>query len=1839
MSTTSDAWGKRLLSLPSQLLRHIAESRALLLLAFLVHAYLWQGGLSAFWHDLTGSAGEVALEDKEGGLHEFPEHLASRMSREANVHPAVLMPFLLSFNMSGEPNSMPEATASILQWLRRMQTFLLLSWLIAIILLLCVHVLGDQASRPLRVMASVSTLKAAILNFYFQGFSARLTDPLVSAWAMLVIAFAQLADGGRASEGSNWAGRWSKKLLLAVLCLSYFLGGCYKLSAAGFSWMDGSVLEFYASLYMSASCLQRSAAAVRLGLCSAEEQAWSRQLFSVLCRVHAWPVLCTCGLLFELTCPLALFHPSLRALMICTAVSFHLGNLFLITLNGDRFLTWIWMLLFVLDFPSTLFNRGAEPPLRLFGTSSWTRSGLGACAEANPPWGSAWRRGRRSSRAFGVVWPSIPERTAARELSAALLACAKARNAATEGAQAVQPAQEACKLRERMGDPKGAALAACEEAKAYHSMKAQAVTRKAALNAVALAKEACDSKTEALAWHCACLAHAAAGQKLDAIKAGRQALALAREVRDVEVIGTALQALMQANGEEEKAASIAEEELMMAKKVGDRRREAYAQLKMAQAMIAQDRPRDALRRATEAAERLKEMGDLKGEAKATQLLVELQCQARRSMEASRTAKEAQRLFKEAGDMKGCVGVLQILTSLHLEAGDPHAAIQAARDQVKLFREAGFKEEEASATLGLAEMTQQTMGPRDALRLAKDAASMFSTAGDLAGQARALAQVAQMHLGLKANTNAMQAAKQAEELARKSGDEKVLISALQAVGEAYSSADRFNEGIDAAKEALQMVEKAPVKEDAARAAALACMANVQLQVAHYDVNNPGARIRPRGLKEAMKAAEEALALHRKLGDRSGEITGIQRIFHAHLLSQDGPNSLRYAREYMELAQATEHKENLGSALVSLCQGHFLCRNWDEAERANLEARAIFEKSRMHENIEVCDQIMREMKQEMERDRRPAQPMGRANAAQGAGQGYNSLLPERQSSRAQQDGVPSGGFRGVPAGGFGSSESTQASPMGFVVPSARVKARAVKAQVPQVRVTGRGHQTAPRITAATAAATLRRAMALEATRHQVQAVAAEVPASVGDRLVMVSPAAHVIAAWEVATLDMEAPEVSLPVASASPECQQVVLAQIKVYRQREGRVCRLVVLAGQRAPRISLGPPAARPSPALPGSEASAAEEKSKLQAASRSVPHEPRGGPQNDQLGAAEAVMAGRSSGILGQAHSEEAATHQLQRWLSQEDAERDAARTVLQRLHATVEVHRQRLVLLLARPPGGGEVAISRAKEVVRDLEAEASTIDLADVSQGGALLPASMRSNHAVLSQSLKETQRQCDSLNREMVQQAESNEKLVESMGGVKAANKRLLEQIRGQSAEIAHMMQQRVADEERLEAAARRHEAQRETARQNLQQQVVSIRDSSTERQWQVQQRLSEKLQKLEYGSVKLRSGLGQLGKDLQERQQTVAELFREVSGWWQVWQKDVPAQLLRPVQKNREEKLALEKRIGRAACTVSLNLGASYGLRVSMSREDLSSEPEDTSPVPHKKRRQEDADAAQPAGPAVQEQTQVPARTIRVRVLSISGETLLTLPRADRCWTMMRLKELVEAALRRPRCTQRLLLQHEDLEKDANQDFRSLAGLLPEGAAELDITLLKQEARPSALYEEAKAGRGGSCLALLQLADNQKLINHVDTASQQSVLHIAAAMRLGAACLGIAANAEFEHVNLIDRRRNWTALHWAVFSNMPDVCTAILSRKDFREGGHRDDSGETALDRAIEAGYRECIFAMVPLLSTKALLSSSLPMPVLINPEDRERIHAVAHGDKDIAEAIQETLAKRKQSEGW
>merc|ERR1719506_3615671 len=94
---------------------------------------------------------------------------------------------------------------------------------------------------------------------------------------------------------------------------------------------------------------------------------------------------------------------------------------------------------------------------------------------------------------------------------------------------------------------------------------------------------------------------------------------------------------------------------------------------------------------------------------------------------------------------------------------------------------------------------------------------------------------------------------------------------------------------------------------------------------------------------------------------------------------------------------------------------------------------------------------------------------------------------------------------------------------------------------------------------------------------------------------------------------------------------------------------------------------------------------------------------------------------------------------------------------------------------------------------------------------PGSPTRSYEVLRQSLHETQKRCESLNGDMVRQAEANEELVQTLNTVKDANKRLLEQIRYQTDEITQLTQQRVIDEEKMENMSRKHRSEEEMWRQ--------------------------------------------------------------------------------------------------------------------------------------------------------------------------------------------------------------------------------------------------------------------------------------------------------------------------------------------------------------------------------------------------------------------------------------------
>ena len=59
-----------------------------------------------------------------------------------------------------------------------------------------------------------------------------------------------------------------------------------------------------------------------------------------------------------------------------------------------------------------------------------------------------------------------------------------------------------------------------------------------------------------------------------------------------------------------------------------------------------------------------------------------------------------------------------------------------------------------------------------------------------------------------------------------------------------------------------------------------------------------------------------------------------------------------------------------------------------------------------------------------------------------------------------------------------------------------------------------------------------------------------------------------------------------------------------------------------------------------------------------------------------------------------------------------------------------------------------------------------------------------------------------------------------------------------------------------------------------------------------------------------------------------------------------------------------------------------------------------------------------------------------------------------------------------------------------------------------------------------------------------------------------------------------LNVQGSNNNWTALHWAVFSNRPAIVSLFLS-DDKMDASLKDEYNGTALKIAIDWGHAECV----------------------------------------------------------
>jgi len=240
-------------------------------------------------------------------------------------------------------------------------------------------------------------------------------------------------------------------------------------------------------------------------------------------------------------------------------------------------------------------------------------------------------------------------------------------------------------------------------------------------------------------------------------------------------------------------------------------------------------------------------------------------------------------------------------------------------------------------------------------------------------------------------------------------------------------------------------------------------------------------------------------------------------------------------------------------------------------------------------------------------------------------------------------------------------------------------------------------------------------------------------------------------------------------------------------------------------------------------------------------------------------------------------TIELQKRLAEEASERDTARMALQHFQRTVAYYRQELMTATSAAKDATDAnCVQHVQDLVKQLEAEVrGSPENTGVTR--AIVPdrsvqGSPSRSYEVLRASLEGTQRRCESLNNDMLQQSEANVELTETLVNVKDMNKELLEQIRVQSSEIEQLTLQRVADEERMDLMTRQHRDDQDRIRKDAQRKASNVREAEEDRKTAMIQRLTEKQRYLRSRLDVACRDVAQLRED-QQRVRTDAEALSE------------------------------------------------------------------------------------------------------------------------------------------------------------------------------------------------------------------------------------------------------------------------------------------------------------------------------------------------------------------------------
>lgn len=342
---------------------------------------------------------------------------------------------------------------------------------------------------------------------------------------------------------------------------------------------------------------------------------------------------------------------------------------------------------------------------------------------------------------------------------------------------------------------------------------------------------------------------------------------------------------------------------------------------------------EALRVAKDAVAVCERAGKGKEEAAAMLMTAVVHLVFEETVEALEVAESVQSTYAELGDVDGETSAWSTIVNAHLMAKNHDAAMEAGEKALELQRQSGNQRGISAALQLIATIYFAKEEPGDALRLANEAHQTALAIEDRNGESAALQMVINAHLAKNEYAEAMTVCHEWRYTEQERKDKVGEAAAAHLESELHRRQDRLDDALKEAKAARRLMRESG-NTGLAELQMLQTIVNCNLS---KDTKWSGA--------EALKAAEDGLALVRETGDDLAQGVWLNICAQAHLHKNEPAPAFGKAKEAAEFFRKAEDKGGEGAALHTAATALLAQKgkSYQEAVQCAQDALAIFEET--------------------------------------------------------------------------------------------------------------------------------------------------------------------------------------------------------------------------------------------------------------------------------------------------------------------------------------------------------------------------------------------------------------------------------------------------------------------------------------------------------------------------------------------------------------------------------------------------------------------------------------------------------------------------------------------------------------------------------------------------------------------------------------------------------------------------------------------------------------------------------------------------------------------------------